>query len=422
MSSNRPSLTRSIEALQHRDFRLLFLSSVVSSIGGQLQIIANTWQLFELTGSAVQIGIIGLARAVPIILFSLAGGVVADRVDRRKIIMTTQLLNGSFALFLAIVTLTHATQPWHVYLVTFLNASLMSVSGPGRRAIIAGLVPRHHLMNALGLNQTLQQTSRVLAPSIAGVLIAAFGLAICYFITAIATLITAAWLTFIHVAPLPERPKASPLADLSEGLAFARRQPVILGLLGADMASQLFGSFQVLLPIFADSYGVGAAGYGVLASAPAVGALAGAAVVMSLGDVRYKGYWIIGSILAYCVGLVALALTPWFAMAWIVVAILGFTDAMQSVPRNALIQLVTPDELRGRVSAFQGMIVNSGPGLGLGLMGAAAGAIGAPFALIGGAILCAAANVGILITRPELRARDLTDEAEAASSRAMVSS
>src|SRR5581483_7918557 len=127
---------------------------------------------------------------------------------------------------------------------------------------------------------------------------------------------------------------------------------------------------------------------------------------------RYKGVWIVGSILAYCACLVALALTPWFLMAWIVVAALGFTDVMQSVPRNATIQLVTPDELRGRVSSFQGMLINAGPGLGLGLMGAVAGAIGAPIALIGGAALCAVANVVILCTRRDLRARDLAMDTE----------
>jgi MFS family permease len=143
-----------------------------------------------------------------------------------------------------------------------------------------------------------------------------------------------------------------------------------------------------------------------------VGALAGAVIVTSLGDVRHKGIWIVGSILAYAVCLVALAATPWFILAWIVVAALGFTDALQSVPRNAVIQLMTPDELRGRISAFQGMIVNAGPGLGLGAMGAAAGAVGAPIALISGAVLCAVANIAILINRRELRARDLAMDTE----------
>jgi MFS family permease len=406
-------LLRAVSALEYRDYRLLFLSTVVSSMGFQLQAITNLWQIYELTGSALQIGITGLARAVPILLFSLAGGVVADRFDRRRIIMATQLLNGCFALFLAFVTITGVVQVWHIYLVTFLNASLMSMSGPGRRAIIAGLVPRHELMNAMALNQTVQQLSRIVAPSLAGVLIYWIGVPVSYFITAIATLITAAWLTFIHVAPLPDRPKVSPLEDLVEGLAFVRMRSVILSLLMTDLASQLFGSYQVLLPFISDRFDAGPAGYGLLSSAPAVGALIGATVIMSLGDVRYKGVWIVGAILAYCVCLVGLAFAPWYALAWVVVMLLGFTDSMQATPRNAVIQLVTPNELRGRVSAFQGMLVNGGPGLGQGLMGAAAGAVGGPFALVAGAIACAVLNIVVLVKRRDLRARDLAMDDEA---------
>lgn len=413
MSSARPGLLRAVSALEYRDYRLLFLSTVVSSMGFQLQAITNLWQIYELTGSALQIGITGLARAVPILLFSLAGGVVADRFDRRRIIMATQLLNGCFALFLAFVTITGVVQVWHIYLVTFLNASLMSMSGPGRRAIIAGLVPRHELMNAMALNQTVQQLSRIVAPSLAGVLIYWIGVPVSYFITAIATLITAAWLTFIHVAPLPDRPKVSPLEDLVEGLAFVRMRSVILSLLMTDLASQLFGSYQVLLPFISDRFDAGPAGYGLLSSAPAVGALIGATVIMSLGDVRYKGVWIVGAILAYCVCLVGLAFAPWYALAWVVVMLLGFTDSMQATPRNAVIQLVTPNELRGRVSAFQGMLVNGGPGLGQGLMGAAAGAVGGPFALVAGAIACAVLNIVVLVKRRDLRARDLAMDDEA---------
>jgi MFS family permease len=304
-------------------------------------------------------------------------------------------------------------QVWHIYLVTFLNASLMSMSGPGRRAIIAGLVPRHELMNAMALNQTVQQLSRIVAPSLAGVLIYWIGVPVSYFITAIATLITAAWLTFIHVAPLPDRPKVSPLEDLVEGLAFVRMRSVILSLLMTDLASQLFGSYQVLLPFISDRFDAGPAGYGLLSSAPAVGALIGATVIMSLGDVRYKGVWIVGAILAYCVCLVGLAFAPWYALAWVVVMLLGFTDSMQATPRNAVIQLVTPNELRGRVSAFQGMLVNGGPGLGQGLMGAAAGAVGGPFALVAGAIACAVLNIVVLVKRRDLRARDLAMDDEA---------
>lgn len=418
MSEARPGFTRIFSALEHRDYRLLFFSSAVSTVGGQLQGLTNTWQIYTLTGSALQIGLSGVARAVPIIVFSLAGGVIADRFDRRRIILFTQVMNALFALFLGLVTVTGVVEVWHIYLVTFLNASLMAVSSPGRRAIIAGLVPRHHLMNALALNQSIFQLARIIAPSLAGVLIALIGLPVSYFVNGVATLISAVGLIFVRVQPLPERARSSPLHDLAEGLAFIRRRTIILALLGTDLAAMLFGSYQVLLPIFADRFETGAAGFGLLSSSAAIGALVGTAGVLSLGDVKYKGYIIVGAILAYCFALIALAIASWFVLAWLIVFALGFTDAVQSTPRNAVIQLVTPDGLRGRVSSFQNMLVNAGPGMGLGLMGAAAGLLTGPVALVVGAITCAVINIGVLVRSRDLRARDLAMEpAEMAGSR-----
>jgi hypothetical protein len=194
---------------------------------------------------------------------------------------------------------------------------------------------------------------------------------------------------------------------LLEGFAFIRVRNIILVLLLTDCAAMLFGSYTVLLPMIADHFNAGAAGYGVLASGPAVGGLMGATVIMSLGDFPYKGRLIVGCILAYSVFLVVLALAPTFPVAFVAATALGMADTMQAAPRNAVIQLLSPDELRGRVSSFQSMLAAGVPGLGQGAMGAAAGALTAPVALIGGAILCAACIVAMLVRRSDLRARDL---------------
>jgi MFS family permease len=383
------------------------MSQVVSSIGGQLQQFTTTWQIFLLTGSALQIGLTGVARAVPILCFSLIGGVVADRFDRRRMIIFTQIMTGLTSLFLGIDTLTGSIQVWHVYAITFVNSSMMALSGPGRRAIIASLVPRTELMNAMALNQNVMQLSRIFAPSLAGVLVTVVGLPFSYFFNGMTHVVTALTLYVIRIAPLPPRPASTAAQDLMEGLAFVRRRSIILALLGTDFAAMLFGSFQPLLPIIADRFGYGPTGFGLLVSAPSMGAVLGAMLVMSLGDIRYKGYLIVGAILGYCVLLIALAVTPWFWMAMVVIAGLGFADALQSTPRNAVIQLVTPDGLRGRVSAFQGMLVTGGPGLGQTMMGGLSAALGVPFALIAGGLACAAVNLGVLASRPDLRARDL---------------
>jgi MFS family permease len=412
VSYERPGLRRTFAALQYREFRLLILATIAAQFGDQVQTVANLWQVYALTGSAVHLGFTGLARAVPVILFSLVGGVIADRVDRKKIIVFTQVTNGLSALILAALSATGQIEVWHIYAATFLSATLTSASAPARRAVIATLVPRRHMMNAMAMNASVNQLDRVVAPAIAGVLIAAFGLPLTYGINASAHVITAAALGFVSLGTMPERLLRSPLHDLLDGLSFIRVRTIIPALLAFDVIAMLFGSFRVLLPIIADHFDAGPAGYGLLAAAPAVGSFLGTAAIMYLGDFPYKGRVIIGAILAYCGALVALGLAPWFPMALVATAALGLTDSTQAQTRNAAIQLMTPDELRGRVSSFQHMIQAGGPALGQGIMGAAAFAAGTPLALVVGGVICAVITIGILAAREDVRARDLEDIGE----------
>jgi MFS family permease len=402
-----PRLRRAIVALEYRDFRLLFFASVVTAFSGTLQQTATAWQLWQLTGSPVHLGLQGLARAIPTLALSLAGGVIADRFDRRLIIRLPQAVNAAMALTLALLSATESIEPWHIYAVTLMGSSMMAISAPARRAIVANLVPRRHLMNAMALNMTEYQFARIIGPAVAGVLIALAGYPLTYGLNAVGQVFTFVVLGLIYLGPVPQRPQGNPLQNLVEGLSFIRVHSIILVLLATDAAAMLFGSFQVLLPVVADERGAGAPGFGVLSAADALGAVLGAVVVMWLGDMRYKGFLIVGSILAYCVALVGFALSPWFWVAAVTAGALGLTDAMQATPRNAVIQLVTPDQLRGRVSSFQHMLVMGTPSLGQGFMGGAASLIGPPLALILGAAACAAVNVGILARRSDLRARDL---------------
>jgi MFS family permease len=407
VQNDRTGVRRGFVALEYRSFRLLFLSNVVSGFGGQLQQIANLWQVFALTGSAVHLGLTGLARAIPLILFSLMGGVVADRVDRKKIIVTTQIVNGVLVLVLGLLSASGLVQVWHIYAATFVNASMMAVSAPARRAIISGLVPRQHLVNAMALNSTVNQVDRILAPALAGVMIATVGLGTTYVVNGAAHFITAVALAFIPLGGLPVRVRQSPMRELVEGLSFVRMRSIILVLLATDGAATLFGGYQVVLPIIADQYGLGPQGYGFLAAAPAVGSVFATTAVMYLGDFSYKGRLIVGAILAYCVCLAGLGLAPWFALACLSASGLGFFDSLQAAPRNAAIQLLCPDELRGRVSSFQQMLVSGVPALGLTLMGTATAVVGAPVAMVAGAIACASVITGLISTRPDLRSRDL---------------
>ena len=412
MAGERPGLTRGFVALEHRAFRLLFLSTVTSGVGGQLQQTANLWQIYALTASPLHVGLNGLARAIPIILFSLIGGVIADRMDRKKIIIFTQTANAFVALLLGMLTLTGRIQVWHIYAATFLNATMMSASAPARRAVIASIVPRYHLVNAMALQSSVNQVQRIVAPSLAGVLIAAFGLPITYSVNGLVHFVTAFNLSLVPLGVKPERPEGSPVRNLLEGLSFVRMRTIILVLLATDAAAMLFGNYTALLPVLAASYDVGPAGFGLLSSAPAVGGMVGTILIMYLGDFPYKGRMITASILTFCFFLVVLGLSPWFWVALLAAVGLGLSDSMQATPRNAAIQLMSPDALRGRVSSFQQMLVNGVPSLGQSTMGAAAAGLGVPVALVGGALICAAINVGIFVRRSDLRARDMGTAAE----------
>src|SRR5439155_24301806 len=174
-----------------------------------------------------------------------------------------------------------------------------------------------------------------------------------------------------------------------------------------DSAAMLFGTFRALMPVFAERLGVGTEGLGLLLAAPGVGSLTGAAFVMSVGDFRYKGLVIGASILAYAGAVAAVALSPWFLVTLLAAGATGFFDSWQATPRNGVIQLITPDALRGRVSAFQQMLSGGMPALGQALMGASAAALGAPFAMVAGAIACAIVVCGIFAARPDLRVENL---------------
>lgn len=404
----RPGLRRAVVALQHRDFRLLYLSALVSTTGGTIQQMATLWQIHELSGgSAVHLGLTGLARAIPILAFSLAGGVIADRFDRRRIIMLPQAVGGLISLALAALTVSGLIDIWQIYTATFIGSAMMSLSAPARTAIVASLVPREHLVNAMALNSTTWQSTRIIAPAAAGALLATVGFPLTYLLNGVAHGLTLIALAFIYLGPVPRRSGGTMLNDLTEGLGFIRKRSIILALLATDSAAMLFGSFQALLPIIASKLDMGVEGFGLLSSAEGIGAILGAMIMMYLGDFRYKGYFIVGSILAYCVCLIGLGASPWFWLAMLMAAGLGLTDSFQSTPRNAVIQLVTPEELRGRVSSFQHMLVVGMPSLGQGLMGGAAAAVGVPLAMLTGALLCAGCNVGILLGRKDLRHRDL---------------
>lgn len=346
---------------------------------------------------------------MPIILFSLIGGVVADRIDRRKIIVSTQLGQAAIAISLALLSLTGLIQVWHIYLAVFLNNTFTSASGPARQAVVATVVPRQHLVNATALTSLVQQTNGILAPAIAGFLIAFAGTAATYGINGVTCLVNATTLMLVTTSLVPpRRDQKSPLHDLTEGLHFvAKERSVLLVIMLMDLAALGGGSFIVLLPLIAGRFDVGAAGFGLLSSAPAVGSFLAATVLLSMGDFRHKGLIIAGGFVAYGTSLAGLGLAPWFPLALVAAVGLGLSDSLQGITRNAIIQILSPDEFRGRVQSLRSMMILGGSSIGQGILGGLASVMGPAAALASAGAFCILVNLSMVASRKDLRSRDL---------------
>ena len=407
MAEEKPGLRRAAGALRYRNYRLFYMALFVASIGVQIQNTANLWQVYELTGSALYLGLTGLARAIPVIALSLVGGVVADRADRRRLIALAQGVAGVTALLLAALTATGQIAVWHIYAATMVAALMQTLAQPARTAIIPSLVPRSHLLNALALNTTINEMATIIGPAAAGVAIASVGLVPTYLVNGLAHVITVSLLLLIQIGAVVAPPRESPWTSLKAGLRFVRAQSIILVMVGMDAIVNLLGTYRVLLPLFAAQFGFGAEGLGLLLSAPAVGALLGATGIMALGNVRYKGLVAAFSLVAYCGALVVLAWSPWFAVALVACALLGATDAVQRIARATIIQSVTPDELRGRVASVQFTVTAGSPALGQLLSGVAAAALGPSLALLVGAVACVGFLMLFVASRRDLRDPDL---------------
>ena len=403
MSQAGTGLPHALAALAYGGYRRFALSLWMNASGTQLLQTAVLWQVFELTESALLLGLTGLTRAAPHVVFSLVGGVIADRLDRVRLIQAGQVLNAALVLVLAVLTLTDVVEVWHLYVITFLNGAFAALTQPPRTALIPSLVPRHTLINAVGLNATIGQIAQIIGPAVAGVAIATVGLGLAYLLNGVLYLIATIAIVGVGASTAASRTKESPWQSFVDGMTFVRSKPVIISLLLLDLGAVLLGSYRALLPIITEALGAGASGYGLLSAAPGVGSLLGAGVILALGDMKYKGLYTLFGVLGYSAALVLLALSPWFLLTLVAASLLGTTNSVQMIPRNSVILAISPDALRGRVDAFRSMLSGGGPPLGYTLSGVLAAALGAPTAIVVGAVACALLAAGVGIVHRDLR-------------------
>ena len=395
------------EARVHRGFHLLCLAILATSFGFYIQRTLELWLIYELTGSAFHLGLTGLVRAIPVFVLSPIGGVLADRIDRRRFVILVQTCNGVVNATLAFVAVTGLIEVWHIYVGGFMNAALNALGAPARNAMVPGLVPREMLLKAVSLTAMARKLSQLGGPVLTGFLIVWLGSGLTYALNGAVFLSAALLVTAVHYTSKVSREPGSPFRSLMEGIAFVRRESKVWAFLSVEVLTVYFGSHRALLPIFVAVLGVGAEGLGLLLSAAAAGSSLGIAMVLSVNDLRYKGLWAAFGIFAYAVALVVLAYSGWFLLSMAAVFLLGLFETLPMLLSNVVIQSNTPDDLRGRVLSFQRMLGVGGTSLGEAQSGFVAALIGAPLTLVAGAAICVATTLGLLTFKREIRKADL---------------
>lgn len=406
MDSRSPQaeIIRPWASLLFRDYRLVWIASVFSAAAIQVRNVAGLYQVYEISGSALQLGITGFLQAFPFVIFGLFAGAVADSFDRKKLLVATMVAQLIPSLLLGLLTMTGAVQAWHVFTLGFIGALVEVFNWPARAALIPRLVPRSYLMNAMTLNTIIIQTSFLLGPAIGGVLIDQAGLVVAYF-TTIGLLLPAGFAIFaMRTSGVPQgEPRRVNLRSIFEGIEFIWIQRIILSLFLLDFGVTLVGFYRPILPIFAaDVFQTGAAGLGVLYGAPSAGAILGSLAVLMVGDIERKGVMVVIAALIFAASLALLGVSQGFSMAVVATLILGFADSLSVAIRRTVVQLLAPDGMLGRASSLITIFAQATNGLGAILAGAAAQWIGAPNALLLGSALCFLMILAICSAIPQL--------------------
>ncbi|MGH2737004.1 MAG: MFS transporter [Actinomycetota bacterium] len=386
---------------RNRSFRLYWFGVVFSQLGVRGTIAVNLYHVFVLTESTALVGLVGLAQAVALLLLSPLGGAFADRLDRRRLLQVTQAVSMTATAGLALVTLAGNVRPWHIYVAVLLNTAAATFDQPARQALIPAMVPRDQLTKAFALLNPSREVAILLGPALGGLLTSVAGPEAMYLFDAVTYGVLIVVLAVLEVPRLQVEERLPLWSSIAEGVSYVRGRPIILQLMALDLSAMLFGAYRVVLPeLTTDVLGFGAAAYGLLAASPSAGALLGSVAIFRLKNAR-EGSVVLASTAGYGVMCIALAWSPALALAVVAAAGIGLFDAMATTIRHAVVQLETPDELRGRVSSIYQMASRGGPAVGELNVGWIAGLLGPVAALsLGGLVPIVAAGALSLAKSP----------------------
>ncbi|MGH7543588.1 MAG: MFS transporter, partial [Gemmatimonadota bacterium] len=399
-------LGEAFAALRHPNFRLFWAGALVSNVGSWMQNVAQGWLVLDLTDSAFMLGLVGFAGTVPMLFFLLVGGVYADRLDRRKLLVAALTAMMVVAAILATLTQAAVVSVWHVFVLSLLSGTALAMAAPAYQAFVHDLVGRRDLQNAIALNSAQFNVSRILGPSLAGIVIGPIGLAGCFGLNALSYLAAIGSLLLIKVNSRRTVVPTRLWESLVDGLRYARQRPRVQALLLLTaLMSVLAMPYATLLPIIArDILGLDASGLGYLFAIGGVGAVVGALSLAFRGAFHRRGVYLLGCLIATGVGVLALGLSRTIVLAVPALVVISFSATSSIALMNTLLQELVDDEMRGRVLGMYGLAFMGTFPIGNLLAGTLAGLTSASttLALTGAALTIAV--VVIAATRPRLRA------------------
>ena len=343
-----------LSPLRHRDFALYWVGQCVSQVGTFIEMTATTYLLYAITNSPLLLGLGGLVRGVPILALALFGGALADRIDRKRLLLYTQSAQVVTSIILGTLVATGTVQFWHIYVIGFVNSTLSAFDAPARNSFYPSLIPRADFQNAVTLSSVIFRLSTLLGPAIAGILIATVGPASPFFVNAGSYFAIIFALLLIRAKfAAPTGPRTSLRTAAWGGIQYAMRSPVLPLILVTEGALSIFGHNSALITIFAsDVLHVGPEGLGLLLSSIGAGAIVGTVVLVATGEVRPKGALMIVAGALYAVALLGFAVSTSFALSMAVLFVLGVADSGWGAMRNTIAQLATADAYRGRVMSM----------------------------------------------------------------------
>lgn len=347
-------------ALSHRNFRLFWIGAFLSNVGTWMQAVAQAWLVLHLTNSSFWLGLDGFMATAPAFVFTLVGGVFADRIDRRRLLLYTQVVAGIAALALAVLVATNVVDRWMVLGFSFVTGCCMSLASPSYLALTYDLVGREDLANAIALNSTQFQLSRVVGPTLAGIAFGVLGLAGCFFANGISfiAVVVALWMVRMDrrsdsAVPVVKE-KSAIWRDIAEGLRYVRNRPRVSSLLLLAAVNSLFGApYFTLVPIYArDIFHLGETGFALMMGTAGGGAFFGALLVAYLGDFRRKGWFVLGGAILFGSCITVFALSNRLLVSLLFLFGLGFALVVSVALTNTLLQKLVTDEMRGRVMSM----------------------------------------------------------------------